>query len=340
MAAISPYSGGFNPPGSVIPGYSAGMSDSQLPPWLLNEARSGGTSGMPPSEISNWVNYYRSNPGAGSWGTFFPSPGNMPYYNAQLAALQNAQGVTVQGARRDLATGLAKDRTGMAQAVLGAGNQAADNGIYGSSFTPQAEQLARAPYLKDMSALKATAAKDIAEAQSQFAAGAGGLNAQNAQWQMSQVPEPQYFQNGAVNRAAWARSFLQALGAPVTPQDIAVISVLAGNEGFAGGGANQGGMWNPLSVTTAEPGSWNYNSVGVQNFPTEEAGIRATIATLQNGEPYYAGVLQALRGGNAQGALMNWLRSPWGWGIGDLGRFQSMLGNAGYYENALMGPGR
>ena len=50
---------------------------------------------------------------------------------------------------------------------------------------------------------------------------------------------------------------------------------------------------NPLNTTLRQPGSWNYNSAGVQNYPSAAVGIGATVKTLTNG--YYVGIVNDLR---------------------------------------------
>jgi hypothetical protein len=58
---------------------------------------------------------------------------------------------------------------------------------------------------------------------------------------------------------------------------------------------------NPLATTLGAPGSVPVNRVGVQAYPTEAAGIAATVATLQNG--FYPGLVAALRTGSVPAFL-------------------------------------
>lgn len=51
--------------------------------------------------------------------------------------------------------------------------------------------------------------------------------------------------------------------------------------------------YNPLNTTEPWPGSTDYNSVGVKNYPSGAAGIAATAATLVNG--HYNGIVADLR---------------------------------------------
>lgn len=60
---------------------------------------------------------------------------------------------------------------------------------------------------------------------------------------------------------------------------------------FEGGTA----LWNPLNDTDVHPGSTEYNSAGVQNYPTAPVGERATAGTLLNGR--YTAILVKLRAG-------------------------------------------
>ena len=51
--------------------------------------------------------------------------------------------------------------------------------------------------------------------------------------------------------------------------------------------------YNPLNTTQPWPGSTDYNSVGVKNYPNGAAGIAATASTLVNG--HYNGLVADLR---------------------------------------------
>jgi hypothetical protein len=54
--------------------------------------------------------------------------------------------------------------------------------------------------------------------------------------------------------------------------------------------------WNPLDSTQPEPGSWVFNSVGVQNYPDASEGAQADAVTLENGN--YPMIVAALRSGS------------------------------------------
>lgn len=69
---------------------------------------------------------------------------------------------------------------------------------------------------------------------------------------------------------------------------------------------------NPFNTTRDAPGSTQYNSVGVKNYPTMEEGVRATAQTLLNG--YYNKIVDALRRGAPHPYHVADLigKSPWG----------------------------
>lgn len=87
---------------------------------------------------------------------------------------------------------------------------------------------------------------------------------------------------------AWSAALLKTMGAPQNPANIASLNAWQAREG--GGGAN-----NPLNTTLNCCGGTNFNSIGVKNYPTETAGIQATISTL-HGYPLIFLSLMAGRG--------------------------------------------
>lgn len=85
-----------------------------------------------------------------------------------------------------------------------------------------------------------------------------------------------------VTRAQWCSAFGLAAG-PKTisftkTNQLALCAWMAGERApdIAEGGA----LWNPLNSTLKTPGSTEYNKVGVQNYPSLEVGIHATLAVL------------------------------------------------------------
>lgn len=86
----------------------------------------------------------------------------------------------------------------------------------------------------------------------------------------------------------WVADVLGGISAPVNAQTGRFVN--------AWGQCEQSGAdFNPLNTTQPEPGATNYNSAGVKNYPDQETGLRATIATLTNG--YYNGIVADLRAG-------------------------------------------
>ena len=99
-------------------------------------------------------------------------------------------------------------------------------------------------------------------------------------------------------------AILRGVGAPVTPT---TVRDLAAWQRAEGGSAS----FNPFNTTQGGFGGGNYNSVGVKSYPNAGAGVRATIATLNNGR--YGGILGSLRQGGDPSAFTQAIaNSPWG----------------------------
>jgi len=90
---------------------------------------------------------------------------------------------------------------------------------------------------------------------------------------------------------AYMTAVLTAIGAPATAADIhSMVAWRTHETPWPPVAAN-----NPLNTTQKMSGSTDYNSVGVQNYPSALEGIAATAATLLNGN--YGDVVAALRSG-------------------------------------------
>lgn len=89
---------------------------------------------------------------------------------------------------------------------------------------------------------------------------------------------------------------LAGLGAPVTAPNIAFLQAWANAEGMSSS-AN-----NPLATTWQEPGSYNYNSVGVQVYPDVATGVDATIKTISQSN-YYPNLKPAFMSGDASQSI-------------------------------------
>ena len=103
----------------------------------------------------------------------------------------------------------------------------------------------------------------------------------------------------------WDTAVLKAMGAPVTPTNLRFFGAWQNAEG--GTATN-----NPFNTTQQWAGASPYNSVGVRNYPSPQAGIQATVKTLRNG--YYDPIVKALMSGSTPVRQLAALvaASPWG----------------------------
>ena len=81
---------------------------------------------------------------------------------------------------------------------------------------------------------------------------------------------------GQETREQWATALLRAVDAPVCGNNLVSLVTWQTAE-------NTTAAWNPLATTQPAPGTTDYNSVGVKNYPSSAAGIAATVATLRGG---------------------------------------------------------
>jgi murein DD-endopeptidase MepM/ murein hydrolase activator NlpD len=111
-------------------------------------------------------------------------------------------------------------------------------------------------------------------------------------------------------RQGFAVALLNALGAPVTSQNLLAIESWEVAEGGGFGGLT---AFNPLNTTLALPGSRTVTRVGVQAYTSAAQGFQATVDTLREGR--YSGIVGALRAGNSARAVEQAVAaSPWGTG--------------------------
>ncbi|TMM15550.1 MAG: M23 family metallopeptidase [Actinobacteria bacterium] len=115
---------------------------------------------------------------------------------------------------------------------------------------------------------------------------------------------------GLNTRQGFAVALLNALGAPVTSQNLLAIESWEVAEGGGFGGRT---AFNPLNTTLPMPGSRPVTMVGVQAYTSASQGLQATVNTLRNGR--YSGIVAALRAGNSAQAVERAVAaSPWGTG--------------------------
>jgi len=120
---------------------------------------------------------------------------------------------------------------------------------------------------------------------------------------------------------AFYSELLTYLGAPVTEENLQFCETWQRREG---GNAK----WNPFNTTWIRPGSTDYNSVGVQNYPSSSVGVEATGKTLKMS--VYANLVAAFKSGNPwanPGAYANALRTWSGGGYTSLVRPSSPTPN-------------
>jgi murein DD-endopeptidase MepM/ murein hydrolase activator NlpD len=117
--------------------------------------------------------------------------------------------------------------------------------------------------------------------------------------------------SGALStRRDFAVALLNALGAPVTSQNLLAVMSWEVAEGGGFGGRT---AFNPLNTTLPMPGSRPVTAVGVQAYTSASQGLTATVNTLRNGR--YSGIIAALRAGNSAQAVERAVAaSPWGTG--------------------------
>ncbi len=106
------------------------------------------------------------------------------------------------------------------------------------------------------------------------------------------------------------KRILKGVGAPVTQNNITYMRAWRRAEGGKA-------TFNPFNTTQKYQGATNYNSVGVKNYPTMEAGIEATVKTLLNGR--YNDIVDSLKSDSPpQVTAASKSLSVWGTGGGVL----------------------
>lgn len=76
-------------------------------------------------------------------------------------------------------------------------------------------------------------------------------------------------------------------------------------------------LWNPLNTTQRMTGSWDYNSVGVQNYVDFDSGFAATVKTIKqtNAAFGYTAIVSRLRANARPARTLHAVeRSSWGTG--------------------------
>lgn len=184
--------------------------------------------------------------------------------------------------------------SGFAVAYTALGGLLVYSGIKGTSLTATFTGLTHGT-LDSTPEASATAAEPGAENANAIEAVTGSGNTPQAGVSLpSSVPEQ-----------TWVAGFLQALGAPQTPANTASITDWIAHEGpYGSQGEN-----NPLNTTQPATGSTSFDGLAVQNYPSPDEGLNATVATVENGS--YPHILMQLKAGSglrsgAEDDLLTW----------------------------------
>jgi peptidoglycan hydrolase CwlO-like protein len=93
-----------------------------------------------------------------------------------------------------------------------------------------------------------------------------------------------------IGYGAWASSFLTALGAPTSRNNLIAVVAWEAAEGTLA-------TWNPLATTYYIPGATVYNGSGVKNYQSKEQGIEASVLTLKRPGHGYEAIVASLKAG-------------------------------------------
>lgn len=107
----------------------------------------------------------------------------------------------------------------------------------------------------------------------------------------------------------WIRRLCSLINVPATPETISLFWAWARAEGGTA-------EYNPLNTTFSLPGSTNYNTTGVKNYPNGCYGVAATGLTLRNG--YYDGIVRDMKKGSftAKEIVLRNMKEFSTWGTG------------------------
>lgn len=127
------------------------------------------------------------------------------------------------------------------------------------------------------------------------------------------TPPPPVPPTGA--RLDFAMQLLAGVNAPAIPNNLGLLSAWMMAESGPDTGSPQlsKAHYNPLNTTMREPGSWDFNGVGVQNYPDFSTGVTATVSTLTLSA--YNAVVAALRADAPPITIAQAILSS-GWGTG------------------------
>ena len=141
----------------------------------------------------------------------------------------------------------------------------------------------------------------------------------------------------AMNRAEFMNGVLGRLGSYQVGAFRAFGAWIIAESGEERMDGVDGAKWNPFNTTQPWPNSTDYNAQHVKNYATYLDGVRATVATLNNG--YYDNILALIRTDNvAAGDICKAIdASPWGTSAAEdaLKEYQQ---SRSYFNGLLIGP--
>lgn len=91
-----------------------------------------------------------------------------------------------------------------------------------------------------------------------------------------------------VTRGGYAKAICEQQGFPWTTHTRRALQAWFQSEG--------GSAWyNPTNTTMIEPGAWNYNNVGVKNYPDKDTGLKAVKDTFRSPGQGYDRIITAFK---------------------------------------------
>ena len=139
---------------------------------------------------------------------------------------------------------------------------------------------------------------------------------------VNQKIHPKGFVQSTDTIVGWSAKLLDQIGAPVTKSNLAAVVSWVNAESSS---ANNYQTWNnPLNTTRGDANSISKNTVGVQEFMSERAGINATAATLQ--QDNFKDILNVLKKDQGLTALNRAVQSD-GWGTNKISPAKNIVIN-------------
>jgi hypothetical protein len=132
----------------------------------------------------------------------------------------------------------------------------------------------------------------------------------------------------------WSMDYLAFVGAPAASEADARVQFLVRWESLEDT-FPRGNVFNPLDTELPEPGAGLWNRAGVRTYPTLDEGLKATLATMQQG--YDQPILQALRSSSSTLESLTAALADSNW-TGDGQRSPGEIGYASGVSGEPVGP--